>query len=319
LSFSTLGEQVIEVDRLKKSYGDRLAVDGIEFFVPSGSTFGFLGPNGAGKSTTLAMLVGLITPDDGRVKVAGGNPREAAVRRGIGIAPQALSLYEELSAADNLTFFGKMYGLRGQHLRSRVRWGLQFAELEDRARDRVRTFSGGMKRRLNIAVGLIHEPQVLLLDEPTVGVDTQSRNHILESISQLAKAGLTLIYTTHYMDEAERLCDQVAIMDQGRILANEPIDQLLSQHGGNYRVTGKLIELPEVCDTDADGHRTASKLSSSTSVALRTPGPFEFRAEDPVALLAEMHSKGARFSDLKIDKPNLEDVFLSLTGRSLRD
>ncbi len=278
-------------------------MDSVSFSIERGETFGLLGPNGAGKSTTIGMLVGLIKPDSGQVFVAGENPVQLAVRNRIGIAPQSLSLYDNLSAQENLRFFGSVYGLHGIRLNERVAWALDFSGLTDRAKDRVNTFSGGMKRRLNIAVGLIHEPEILLLDEPTVGVDPQSRNHILECISQLAKSGLAIIYTTHYMEEAEKLCDRVAIIDHGRILANETVDEMLRKFGGKAIVTADVVENP----------------NQISLPGVPTSGSLEFKSDRAIDELAALQSQGVRFGQVKIDKPNLEGVFLSLTGRSLRD
>lgn len=294
---------MIEVSKLSKSFGSRKAVDSVDLSIARGETFGLLGPNGAGKSTTIGMLVGLVRPDSGEVRIAGGNPSQPEVRRQIGIAPQSLSLYENLSAADNLSFFGSMYGLRGTKLRERVRWGLDFAGLTDRANDRVVTFSGGMKRRMNIAVGLVHQPQVLLLDEPTVGVDPQSRNHILESIGKLARDGLTIIFTTHYMEEAERLCDRIAIIDHGQILANDRLEGLLERFGGKSLITAQLLDCP-------------TSISFEGTVEENV---LRFQSEQPVARLAELQQQGVKFGPIRIDQPNLESVFLTLTGRTLRD
>lgn len=294
---------MIEVKQLKKSFAGRVAVDGIDFTIAQGETFGFLGPNGAGKSTTIGMLIGLVRPDAGSIDIAGGNPNLPSVRARIGVAPQSLSLYDNLSAADNLRFFGSMYQLRGTKLRDQVQWALDFAGLADRKDDRVKTFSGGMKRRLNIAVGLIHQPEVLLLDEPTVGVDPQSRNHILESVSQLAKDGLTIIFTTHYMEEAERLCDRVAIIDHGRILANEDIGVMLEKFGGTCVVTAEVIDRPSAVALPGE-------LKSNS---------LQFSSAQPIEELSKLQHQGVKFGQIKIDQPNLESVFLSLTGRTLRD
>ena len=211
---------MIQADNLRKRYGALTAVDGISFEVRSGETFGLLGPNGAGKTTTLNLLVGTLTPDGGSVYINGeADPTNATVRQQIGYAPQAIALYGELTAEENLTFFGRLYGLSARQLRERARQALDLTGLSDRRQDRVRTFSGGMKRRLNLACALIHDPPVLLLDEPTVGVDPQSRNLIFDKIEWLRGQGRTIVYTTHYIEEAQRLCDRVAIMDHGRILA----------------------------------------------------------------------------------------------------
>lgn len=294
---------MIRVDNLEKSYGEIHAVDRLSFEIRAGETFGLLGPNGAGKSTTIHMLVGLLHPDAGRVELGGQNPCDPETRRRIGVAPQALSLYEELTAIENLKFFGGLYGLQGRPLSQRVAWGLHFAGLEDRARSRVGTYSGGMKRRLNIAVALIHEPVVLLLDEPTVGVDPQSRNHIFESIEELSRGGLTILYTTHYMEEAQRLCDRVAIIDHGKLLAVDTVPGLIRSQGGHSHVTAEIDEWP--AGLECPGQRDDRML--------------QFSAEKPLEVVARLSAGGARFRTLQINSPNLETVFLSLTGRSLRD
>jgi ABC-2 type transport system ATP-binding protein len=294
---------LIKVQHLKKRFAERTAVDDIAFEVGKGQTFGFLGPNGAGKTTTISMLVGLLNPDDGQIEIAGGDPSSVDTRMRLGVAPQALSLYDNLSGAENLRFFGSLYRLTGSRLRERVVWALELAGLTDRANDKVAAYSGGMKRRLNIAVAMLHDPQVLMLDEPTVGVDPQSRNHILETISSLAKEGLTIIYTTHYMEEAERLCQQIAIMDHGKILANESKDQLLKQYGGDAKVKVVLAGSP-----------TDVKLPAHPE-----NGVLEFRTARPFEDLSELHRQGVEFSEVHIGKPDLENVFLNLTGRSLRD
>lgn len=299
---------IVRVREIRKSYGSQVAVDGLSFDIQKGETFGLLGPNGAGKTTTISMLVGLLRPDSGEVMVGEseggkGNPVDHQIRKMIGVAPQSLSLYDELTAKENLEFFGKLYGLGGFELNSRVKWALGFAELEDRQKDRIGTFSGGMKRRMNIAVALIHEPKILLLDEPTVGVDPQSRNHIFESIQQLKKEGMTILYTTHYMEEAQRLCDRVAIVDQGQLLALDTVPHLIQSHGGRSVVTGELDYRSKTVDL---------------------PGTMEgnsmrFESARPLEEVAKLTGKGVQFQTLNIAQPDLESVFLSLTGRSLRD
>jgi len=296
---------MIEVRDLRKSFGTTTAVAGITFNVRPGETFGLLGPNGAGKSTTIAMLTGALTPDIGTIRLAdGGAPNEAPARARIGVAPQALSLYEELTAAENLTFFGRLYGLKGQRLAERVDWALDFAGLTDRRKSRVKTFSGGMKRRLNLAVALVHDPQIIFLDEPTAGVDPQSRNHIFERIEALRAEGRTVVYTTHYMEEAQRLCDRVAIMDHGTILDLDTISGLLAKYGGRAVVKGKLAKPP------VNGVKLPGVLDG---LALR------FESERPLEEIAQLSTAGVVFQTLEVAKPDLETVFLSLTGRSLRD
>jgi ABC-2 type transport system ATP-binding protein len=294
---------MIIADGLCKQFGQRRAVDHVSLRIEKGETFGLLGPNGAGKTTMISMLVGLLMPDAGFAKVADLDPTTAPARLRLGVAPQSLSLYDDLSAAENLRFFGQIYGLSGGHLQQRLEWALDFAGLRERQRDRVRTFSGGMKRRLNIAVALIHEPQVLLLDEPTVGVDPQSRNHMLDGVQKLADEGLTIVYTTHYMEEAQRLCSRVAIMDQGRLLALDTVPELIRQHGGRSVVQGRLVE----------GSSTDSLPGTVEN------GTIRFESTSPIEDLARLHARGVEFYELNISQPDLESVFLTLTGRSLRD
>jgi ABC-2 type transport system ATP-binding protein len=223
----------IAVRDLRKTFGDIAAVDGISFEVAPGETFGLLGPNGAGKTTTINMIVGALRPDAGSVVIDGEpDPTRPAARLKIGTAPQSLALYNDLTGEENLAFFGTLYGLAGDRLRERVGWALEFSGLAARRRSRVGTYSGGMQRRLNLVCGLLHDPPVILLDEPTVGVDPQSRNLIFENIEALRKRGRTVLYTTHYMEEAERLCDRVAIIDRGRILALDTVAALRERHGG---------------------------------------------------------------------------------------
>lgn len=296
---------MIQVDGLHKSYGSHKAVDGVSFEIASGETFGLLGPNGAGKTTTLSMLIGLLNPDQGTVRVDGDDPAAPTTRLRIGIAPQALSLYEELSAEENLRFFAQLYGYEGQSLKGRVEWALEFAALGDRRKDRATTFSGGMKRRLNMACAMIHEPDVILLDEPTVGVDPQSRNHIFERIEELKAAGRTIIYTTHYMEAAQRLCDRVGIIDGGKILAIDTVQNLIRDHGGESIVEAELTSVP-----------------SDTSIL---PGTVDennnlsFLADEPLKQILELSQSGVDVATLQIKQPDLEGVFLNLTGRNLRD
>ena len=236
---------MIEVRDLHKAYGATTAVAGVSFDVRSGETFGLLGPNGAGKTTTIGMLTGVLAPDGGSIHVNGqGSPAEPGTRSQLGVALQALSLYEELSAAENLMFFARLYKLTGVRLRERVEWALEFAGLADRRKDRVKTYSGGMKRRLNLAVALVHDPQVIFLDEPTAGVDPQSRNHIFERIELLRAEGRTVVYTTHYMEEAQRLWDRVAIMDHGKILDLDTVPALVDRYGGRSVVKAELSRSP---------------------------------------------------------------------------
>jgi ABC-2 type transport system ATP-binding protein len=282
---------MIQVRELRKAYGPLQAVDGISFEIATHETFGLLGPNGAGKTTTLHMMIGLLRPDSGEIEINGRrDPTRPKVRRCIGVAPQALALYEDMTAAENLAFFGRLYGLSGRQLAGQVRAGLERAELTDRAHDIVKTFSGGMKRRLHLACALVHEPQVILLDEPTIGVDPQARIHILEDIARLKEQGRTVLVTTHYIEEAERLCDRVAIMDHGRLLAMDHVSNMIAQHGGKTMVQAEV-----------DGE----------AVSLETDRPFEE--------IKGWTAAGANVRNLAVERPSLETVFLKLTGRRLRD
>jgi ABC-2 type transport system ATP-binding protein len=276
---------------LRKRYGAAApAVDGLSLRIGQGEVFGLLGPNGAGKTTTVAMIAGLLAPDEGTVELeALGSPRTPEVRRHIGIAPQALALYDGLSGAENVALFGELYGLSGAVLAGRTQAALAFVGLEDRAHDRVSTYSGGMKRRLNLAVALVHEPQLVVLDEPTVGVDPQSRNLIFEIICSLRAQGRTIVYTTHYMEEAERLCDRVGIVDRGRLLAVGTVPDLIAAHG----VRPVLVAEVRGAERRVEG-------------------------DDPLAALNELAAR-ERVTSFRLERPDLEQVFLHLTGRHLRD
>lgn len=296
---------MIEVADLRKSFGSHTAVDGVSFEIRRGETFGLLGPNGAGKTTTLSMMIGILVPDGGTVSINGADPSHPATRRGIGIAPQALSLYEELSADENLRFFAELYGYSGTALKERVDWALEFSGLTDRRRNRVSTYSGGMKRRLNMACAMIHEPDVILLDEPTVGVDPQSRNHIFERIEELKGQQRTILYTTHYMEEAERLCDRVAIMDAGRVLAIDTVEQLIRDHGGDTIVEAEVADDPPA--------------TAQLPAPVTDEGRLQFASPDPLKEILRLSESGVNLATLQIRQPDLECVFLNLTGRSLRD
>lgn len=296
---------MIRIEGLSKSYGPIRAVDGVSFEVREGETLGLLGPNGAGKSTTIGVIVGAIRPDAGSVRIGGDRGANAlAVRKGIGVAPQSLALYDDLTAAENLAFFGKIYGLAGRRLSERVDWALDFAGLDDRRASRVSTFSGGMKRRLNMAVALVHDPVVVVFDEPTVGIDPQSRNHIFECIERLKKDGRTILYTTHYMEEAQRLCDRVAIMDHGRLLDIDTVDGLIARHGGLSVVEARLVE---------------PLVSRSGFAGCVRDGVLTIETANPLEEVAKLSEAGVRFTTLSVRRPDLEVVFLSLTGRRLRD
>jgi ABC-2 type transport system ATP-binding protein len=300
---------MIRTDGLRKSYGPLVAVDGVSLEVRPGETFGLLGPNGAGKTTLLHLLGGALAPDGGTLDIAGaGSPADPAVRRRIGVAPQVSALYGPLTGEENVRFFGRLQGLAGEALARRTAEVLDRAGLADRRRDRVDTYSGGMKRRLNLACALVHDPPLLLLDEPTVGVDPQSRNRIFEDVERLRREGRCVVYTTHYMEEAQRLCDRVAILDRGRVLALGTPEELIDRHGGRSVVRAGLDRPP------AAGAALPGCLEGTT-LLLETDRPFEALA----ALAAAAEAAGVRLVRVQIDRPDLEAVFLAVTGRSLRD
>lgn len=281
---------MLALSHIVKRYGPRVAVDDLSLEVRAGEILGLLGPNGAGKSTTMHVAVGLLRPDAGTVTLgAHGSPATPEARRRIGLAPQNLAVYDLLSAEENLAFFGQLYGLGGATLRTRVHAALDVAGLQERRHDRVDGYSGGMKRRLNLAAAVLHEPDLVLLDEPTVGVDPQSRNAIFDSIGALREQGRTIVYSTHYMEEAVRLCDRVAIIDAGRVLALDTVPALLQAHGGVPRLHVKAGGQVVAIDT-RDPLAELNRISATTTV-----------------------------ESFHVDEPTLEQVFLTLTGRTLRD
>jgi len=303
---------MIKAENLKKRYGDTVALDDVSFEVGKGETFGLLGPNGAGKTTTIQLLCGLLKPDSGMVTLDGKtDPGLVEVRLSLGVVPQALAIYEELSAEENLRFFGRIYGLSGRQLKERIRDCLEIAGLRERSKDRVSKYSGGMKRRLNMVCSFLHEPPILLLDEPTVGVDPQSRNLIFDTIEGMKKQGRTIIYTTHYMEEAQRLCDRVAILDHGRILDMDSVENLIVKHGGPSHIEAEFEERLSSPDKIQPFIEDKNIQFEETKIRFETSQPMES--------LAMLNRSGVRFRSLKVQTADLEDVFLNLTGRRLRD
>jgi ABC-2 type transport system ATP-binding protein len=303
---------------LRKAYDELVAVDGVGFTIAPGETYGLLGPNGAGKTTTISMIAGILESDAGNVFVhdAEVTTRSTASKASIGYVPQDLAIYPDLSATENLRFFGKLYGITGARLSSRVGEILEVIGLSDRADDRTEEYSGGMKRRLNIGVGLLHEPRLLILDEPTVGVDPQSRNAILESVEHLSRAGLAVLYTTHYMEEAERLCDRVGIIDTGIIQAEGTRRELVALVGQRDKVrlgiTSRAIEAAEAV-RGVRGIHEASVGDGSIELLVD-----DARSALP-AIFGAVAAVGAEIGGVEITEPNLEAVFLHLTGKALRD
>ena len=316
------GGVIVAVDSLVKRFGDFVAVDDVSFDIAEGEIFGLLGPNGAGKTTAISMISCLLTPDEGDVRVDGHSVRSesAAVRRVLGIVPQEIALYPTLTAAENLRFWGKMYGLLGKGLNDAVEYGLAMAGLEDRAKDRVETFSGGMKRRINIAAGILHRPRMLLMDEPTVGIDPQSRNHILDTVRQLNREGMTVIYTSHYMEEVEALCDRIAIVDHGKLIAQGTLPELQALVGDEDRIR---VQLAETASEATTVDLAAIRLIPGISRAEQIDGAIEVLAAQAGPVLAGIVSTVAAAGDhvrsIEVVEPDLESVFLHLTGRGLRD
>jgi ABC-2 type transport system ATP-binding protein len=310
--------RTLECTGLRKTFDELVAVDDVGFFISEGETYGLLGPNGAGKTTSISMIAGLLERDAGDVHVAGEEmrPTSTAAKRHIGLVPQEIAVYPDLSARENLVFFGKLYGMAKSELGPRVDEVLEVIGLTDRAGDRTETFSGGMQRRLNIGIGLLHRPSLLILDEPTVGVDPQSRNAILESVEQLSSAGMSVLYTTHYMEEAERLCDRVGIIDHGQLKAEGTRRELVQLVGENDR-----IRLQATGATD----QVAAALGAMKSVVDSAigDGTIELVVSDASEHLTEIlqvaTAAGATISGVDVEEPNLESVFLHLTGRALRD
>ena len=317
-------QPAIQVLDLYRSYGDVQAVQGVTLSAGAGEILALLGPNGAGKSTLISVLAGLLAPSAGDARIMGHSVTadSEAARASLGVVPQDIALYPDLSARENLLFWGKMYGLRGAALHARVDEVLELIGLTDRQRDRVAKYSGGMKRRVNIAVALLHRPPVIIMDEPTVGIDPQSRRHILDNVIQLNRQGMTVLYTTHYMEEAAELADHIAIMDQGKVIAYGTHDELVRLVGEQTRVDLTLSTLAEAV---LAAWRTVEGVSQVDHVPAEDGGDGIVTAlvDDSNRVLPRLFeaatAQGARITSVDIREPNLEMVFLHLTGRALRD
>jgi ABC-2 type transport system ATP-binding protein len=313
-----MGESVgVDLHGLARSFGEVEAVRGVSLHIEEGETVGLLGPNGAGKTTTLSMLAALLAPSSGDAQIFGVSlcSDAWAVRRLVGLAPQDVSLYPELTADENLRFFGRLYALGGARLRERADELLDLVGLLPRRHDRVATYSGGMRRRLNLACSLLHAPRLLLLDEPTVGVDPQSRDRIFDAIRELARRGRTILYSTHYMEEAERLCDRITIMDEGRIVAVGTLRELLQIIG-----MGEIIELSGLGEELADGRLASIPGITKIEQGERSTRIFvESAARALPAVAAIVGAAGDRLGGVQIYPVDLERVFMHLTGKQLRD
>ena len=309
---------MIHVENLTKKYSDITAVNNISLNIEQGGVYGLLGPNGAGKTTLISMLCGLLSPDSGSITVDGLNfqKNDLKIRQMIGFIPQELAIYDYLSAWDNVKFFASLYGLRGKALNQAVSSALEFTGLQDAAKKRVKSFSGGMKRRLNISCGIAHSPEILFMDEPTIGIDPQSRHYILESIKSLGREGQTIIYTTHYMEEAEDICSRIAIIDHGKIIAegtNEQLQDLVTD------ISRCVITLKQLHSVDLDELSNVIGIKHVEMIDDRVIIESDRGVDNIGSIVSFFTSQEIEIHNINMEKPSLETVFLSLTGRNLRE
>lgn len=313
----TATETALHIRGLHKSYGSHHALSGISFALRFGERLAFLGPNGAGKTTLIRCLSGRIKPDQGEIWMMGQLIRHREVRQEIGLVPQEIALYQDLTTRENLLAFGKFHGLSRQRLRDRVDWALNWTGLNERADDFVGSFSGGMKRRVNLACGVLHSPRVLLLDEPTVGVDPQSRERIFSMLDDLSRAGCSVLLTTHHLDEAERQCDRIVIVDRGKMVANGTIDELIECSVGSSRLVRLRVDPPLRSSVNFPRGDAISSLGQAGDQLIST------RINDVSNHLPELigciRKQGYSIDDVEIHAPSLHHVFLHLTGHQLRD
>lgn len=310
---------MVSVRNISKKFKDIQAIKNISLDIPQGVIFGLLGPNGAGKSTTINIISGLLVQDLGEVEIIGSTLKnnEKYIKSNMGVCFQDIVVFDDLTVEENLEYFGRMYGLKGAKLKKNIEETLEFIKLTEHRKKRPKKFSGGMKRRLNIGCAIIHKPQLLILDEPTVGIDVQSRNHILESIIQLNKNGSTIIYTSHYLEEVEQICDQIAIVDSGEVIASGSIEEIIEQHS-----LENLIEVVLLNTIEDDLVKTISNLNGvntcdaeDNKIIIKTS-----REYSDISQIVQIVSKSENpIQAITMKKSNLEDVFLSLTGKSLRD
>ena len=309
---------IVEIGKLIKRYDDFLALDNVDLNINEGEIFGLLGPNGAGKTTTINVLTGITSFNSGSVKLFGMNLKDSGneIKANIGIVPQEIAIYDDLTACENISFFGKLYGLRGKELKERVNEALEFTGLSDKKNEFPKKYSGGMKRRLNIACAIVHHPKLIIMDEPTVGIDPQSRNNILQSVKKLNSMGSTVIYTSHYMEEVDEICTNIAIMDKGRIIAHGTSEELKNMitveerisfelSNVNYSMNECLKKAPGVKDIIIQGNKlTVISGKDSNNLSL---------------IIDCIIKQGIKVLSINMEKPTLENVFLTLTGRTLRD
>ena len=312
-----MADVVLECSNLRKEYGDLVAVDDVGFTIEAGETYGLLGPNGAGKTTTISMIAGLLDNDGGTAIVSGNviTTKSTAAKAAMGLVPQDLAIYPDLTARENLRFFGKLYGI-DETLDERVDEILAIIELSDRADDQTKEYSGGMKRRLNIGLGLLHKPDLLILDEPTVGVDPQSRNAILENVERLGSEGMAVLYTTHYMEEAERLCDRVGIIDEGTIIAEGTRRELVALVGERDRLH---LELSGDAAAVADAVSAIPGVESCSSAGSELEVVAVSASRSLPDVVLSVNDAGLEVHSVQVSEPDLESVFLHLTGKALRE
>lgn len=309
---------MLQIINLSKSFKDTKAVDNISFMVADGDIFGLLGPNGAGKSTTISMIASLIKPDSGQILYNGENVMQnpRALQLNLGLVPQDIALYPSLTGLENLKFWGRAYGLSGTRLSNRIDTVSAIIGIKERLSDRVKRYSGGMKRRLNIGAALLHEPKLIIMDEPTVGIDPQSRNHILDTVKQLAENGVTVVYTSHYMEEVELLCNRVCIMDNGRIIASGTKNEIIQSIGANSEIELRLSAKDnKLLQAIASAKGVVSVNESGEIIRVTTNDEKQTSRE----ILTLAGKSSANVVSYEIKRANLETVFLNLTGRALRD
>lgn len=309
---------VVEIKNLVKRYKENLAVDNANFIIKEGEIFGLLGPNGAGKTTTINAIIGLTKVDSGEIRIFGKSMEtsESEIKKNIGVVPQEIAIFDDLTALENITFFGKLYGLRDGILKERVEEALNFTGLWDKRKELPSKYSGGMKRRLNIACAIVHQPKLIIMDEPTVGIDPQSRNHILQSVRELNKNGSTIIYTSHYMEEVEELCNYITIMDHGRVIANGTKDELKTLIAFEEKV---VIDLSSINYTIVDNIKKAAGVKDCVINGKQMKVISQKNSKNLSRIIDIISEGDSEILSINVEKPTLEGVFLTLTGRSLRD
>lgn len=309
---------LVEIKNLIKRYNDFLAVDNINLSIEEGEIFGFLGPNGAGKTTTISALTGLTKIDAGEIKIFGKalNTHEMEIKRNIGLVPQDIALFDDLTAYENLHYFGRLYGIKGGLLKERIEEALEFTGLSEKRKQLPKKFSGGMKRRLNIACAIVHRPKLIIMDEPTVGIDPQSRNHILQSIKELNKMGSTIIYTSHYMEEVDEICTKLVIIDHGKVIAHGTSDELKAMVAVDERM---VMEVSAVNYTIIDNIKKIQGVKDCTISGNELTVLSKRHSKNLGRIIDYVSDTGAEIISLNVEKPTLESVFLTLTGRTLRD